>query len=47
MKDNLRTLPCSPTVHFKLEQLLDSLAFNEKQVVKTAQRDPAVLSARA
>jgi transposase len=31
----LRTLPCSPTVRFKLEQLLDSLAFHEQQVLKT------------
>ena len=35
VKDKLRTLPCSTTVRFKLDQLLDSLAFNEKQVVKT------------
>ena len=35
VKDQLRTLPCSPTVRFKLEQLLDSLAFNEQQVGKT------------
>jgi transposase len=35
VKDQLRTLPCSPTVRFKLDQLLDSLAFNEQQVVKT------------
>ncbi|MBI3801881.1 MAG: IS110 family transposase [Deltaproteobacteria bacterium] len=35
VKNQLRTLPCSPTVRLKLEQLLDSLAFNEQQVVKT------------
>jgi len=35
VKDQLRTLPCSTTVRFKLDQLLDSLAFNEQQVVKT------------
>jgi len=35
VKDKLRTLPCSTTVRFKLDQLLASLAFNEKQVVKT------------
>jgi transposase len=35
VKDHLRKLPCSTTVRFKLAQLLDSLAFNEKQGVKT------------
>jgi len=35
VKDHLRKLPCSPTVRFKLDQLLDSLAFNEQQGVKT------------
>jgi len=35
VKDQLRTLPCSTTLRFKLDQLLDSLAFNEQQVVKT------------
>jgi transposase len=33
-KDKLRKLPCSGTVRFKLDQLLDSLEFNEKQVLK-------------
>lgn len=35
VKDKLRKLPCSKTVRFKLDQLLDSLEFNEKQVFKT------------
>lgn len=35
VKAKLRTLPCSGTVRFKLDQLLDSLAFSEKQVRKT------------
>lgn len=35
VKDKLRKLPCSSTVRFKLDQLLDSLEFNEKQVLKT------------
>lgn len=35
VKEKLRTLPCSPTVRFKLDQLLDSLTFHEQQVVKT------------
>lgn len=35
VKDKLRKLPCSGTVHFKLDQLLDSLEFNEKQILKT------------
>jgi transposase len=34
VKKQLRELPCSRTVRFKLDQLLDSLAFNEPQVVK-------------
>lgn len=34
VKDKLRKLPCSGTVRFKLDQLLDSLEFNEKQVLK-------------
>ena len=35
VKDKLRKLACSGTVRFKLDQLLDSLEFNEKQVLKT------------
>jgi transposase len=35
VKDKLRKLACSSTVRFKLDQLLDSLEFNEKQVLKT------------
>jgi transposase len=35
VKAKLRKLPCSKTVRFKLDQLLDSLEFNEKQVVQT------------
>lgn len=35
VKKTLRALACSPTVRFKLEQLLDSLAFHEQQVLKT------------
>jgi transposase len=35
VKKQLRALPCSVTVRFKLEQLLDSLEFAEKQVVTT------------
>jgi transposase len=34
VKDKLRKLPCSGTVRFKLDRLLDSLEFNEKQVLK-------------
>ncbi|HEV8341104.1 MAG TPA: IS110 family transposase [Candidatus Binatia bacterium] len=34
VKDKLRKLPCSKTVRFKLDQLLDSLEFSEKQAVK-------------
>lgn len=35
VKAKLRQLACSNTVRFKLDQLLDSLAFCEKQVLKT------------
>jgi hypothetical protein len=35
VKDKLRKLACSKTVHFKLDQLLDSLEFCEKQALKT------------
>ena len=35
VKAQLRELPCSRTVRFKLDQLLDSLAFAEQQVLKT------------
>jgi transposase len=35
VKAQLRKLPCSSTVRFKLDELLDSLEFNEKRVVKT------------
>lgn len=35
VKDKLRKLACSSTVRFKLDQLLESLEFSEKQVVKT------------
>jgi transposase len=35
VKEKLRKLQCSKTVRFKLEQLLDSLEFSEKQVLKT------------
>jgi transposase len=35
VKNKLRKLPCSSTVRFKLDQWLDSLEFNEKQVLKT------------
>ena len=38
VKAKLRKLPCSTTVRFKLDQLLDSLEFNEKQVLKTTQQ---------
>ena len=34
VKDKLRKLACSGTVRFKLDQLLDSFEFNEKQVLK-------------
>jgi transposase len=35
VKNKLKKLPCSLTVRFKLDQLLDSLEFCEKQVFKT------------
>jgi transposase len=35
VKAKLRKLPCSNSVRFKLDQLLDSLEFAEKQAVKT------------
>ena len=35
VKARLRKLPCSKTVRFKLDQLLDSLEFCEKQALKT------------
>ena len=35
VKAKLRKLPCSSTVRFKLDELLDSVEFNEKRVVKT------------
>jgi transposase len=35
VKNKLRKLPCSGTVRFKVDQLLDSLEFNEKQILKT------------
>jgi transposase len=38
VKKKLRKLPCSSTVRFKLDGLLDSLEFNEKQVLKTTQQ---------
>ena len=34
VKKKLRDLPCSTTVRFKLDRLLDSLEFDEKQVLK-------------
>jgi transposase len=37
VKAKLRKLPCSSTVRFKLNELLDSVEFNEKRVVKTTQ----------
>jgi transposase len=36
VKDKLKKLPCSSTVRFKLDQWLDSLEFNEKQVLKAS-----------
>src|SRR5437879_11785762 len=49
VKNKLRKLPCSSTVRFKIDKLLDSLEFNEKQVLKTTreirrvcQTDPAL-----
>jgi len=38
VRAKLRKLPCSSTVRFKLDELLDSLEFNEKQIVKTSQQ---------
>jgi transposase len=35
VKAKLRKLPCSSTVRFKLDELLDSVEFNEQRVVKT------------
>ncbi|HEX2243800.1 MAG TPA: IS110 family transposase, partial [Gammaproteobacteria bacterium] len=35
VKTKLRKLPCSSTVRFKLDELLDSVEFNERRVVKT------------
>lgn len=35
VRDTLRKLPCSGTVRFKLDQLLDSMEFSEKQVLKS------------
>jgi hypothetical protein len=35
VKAKLRKLPCSSTVRFKLDQLLDGLEFSEKQGLKT------------
>jgi transposase len=35
VKAKLRKLPCSSTVRFKLDELLDSVEFNEKRVLKT------------
>ena len=35
VKAKLRKLPCSSTVRFKLDELLDSVEFNEKRVFKT------------
>ena len=34
VKNKLQDLPCSTTVRFKLDRLLDSLEFDEKQVLK-------------
>src|SRR5262245_17360979 len=34
VKKKLRELPCASTVRFKLDRLLDSLEFDEKQVLK-------------
>lgn len=36
VKKQLREMPCSAMVRFKLDQLLDSLEFSEKQIVKTS-----------
>ncbi|MGH7930457.1 MAG: IS110 family transposase [Candidatus Binatia bacterium] len=35
VRAKLRRLPCSSTVRFKLDELLDSMEFNEKRVLKT------------
>ena len=35
VRAKLRKLPCSSTVRFKLDELLDSLEFSEKRVIKT------------
>lgn len=35
VKTKLRKLPCSSTVRFKLDELLDSVEFNERRAVKT------------
>jgi transposase len=37
VKAKLRKLPCSSTVRFKLDELVDSMEFNEKRVIKTTQ----------
>ena len=37
VKTKLRKLPCSSVVRFKLDRLLDSLEFDEKQVLKATQ----------
>jgi transposase len=51
VKNKLRDLPCSTTVRFKLDRLLDSLEFDEKQVLKATreirrfcQTDPELLN---
>jgi transposase len=36
VKKQLRALPCSSTVRFKLDRLLDSLEFDEQQVLKAS-----------
>ena len=36
VKKKLRVLPCSSTVRFKLDRLLDSLEFDEKQILKAS-----------
>jgi transposase len=38
VKSKLRKLSCSEIVRFKLDQLLDSLEFSEKQILKTTQQ---------
>jgi transposase len=38
VKANLRELPCSLTVRFKLDRLLDSLEFHERQILKSTQQ---------